>query len=179
MIAAPTKSDVLFETLAITAYPLLRSTTVTMAWLVVRSDDGVAFPMTHLLAALNVRRALAQRPAVGDLPLAITTTGVALYLLLLLLATQVLPQRGALSLVCINMQVKRFMAHGQLAGDLPRAPLQAQQHAGLLFHLGRKRTGVAARFRAFAGKLTGLLGSIASTSRITAQLATDRGLVAS
>ena len=117
MIAAPTKSDVLFETLAITAYPLLRSTTVTMAWLVVRSDDGVAFPMTHLLAALNVRRALAQRHAVGDLPLAITTTGVALYLLLLLLllATQVLPQRGALSLVCINMQVSDSWLTGSLS----------------------------------------------------------------
>ena len=33
IIAEPTKSDVLFETLDITAYPLLRSTTVTMTCL--------------------------------------------------------------------------------------------------------------------------------------------------
>ena len=80
-------------------------------------------------------------------------------------------------LVCINMQVQRFMADWQFAGDLLWAPLQPQQRTGLLFHPGRKRAGVAARFRAFAGKFTGLFGSIASTPGIAAQLATDRGLV--
>jgi len=38
---------------------------------------------------------------------------------------------------------------------------------------------VTAQFRAFAGNFTGLCGSVASTHGITAQLATDRGLVAS
>jgi hypothetical protein len=75
------------------------------------------------------------------------------------------------------MQVKRFMANWQLAGDLLWAPLQPQQRTGLLFHPGRKRAGVAAQVRAFAGKFTGLFGSVASTPGIAAQLATDRGLV--
>ena len=86
--------------------------------------------MTHLQALVNVRRALAQRPAVGDLSAAIRTTGVALSLLLS--ATQVLPSRAATRLVRVNMQVKRFMAHWQFAG-------------------------VTARFRAFAGKFTACL----------------------
>ena len=90
-----------------------------------------------------------------------------------------LPQGAAMRLVCINMQVQRFMADWQLAGDLLRAPLQPQQRTGLLFNPGRKRVGVAARFGAFAGKFTSLFGFIASTPGIAAQLATDRGLVAS
>lgn len=79
------------------------------------------------------------------------------------------------------MQVKRFMAHWQLAGELLAAPLQPQQRTGLLFSpRGRKRAGVTARFRAFAGKFTGLFSSsVASTPVITAQLATDSGLVSS
>ena len=143
----------------------------------VGTNDGVAFPMTHLQAFVNVRWALAQRSAVGDLPPAVSTTGVALSLLLL--AAQVLPQGAAMRLVCINMQVQRFMAHWQLAGDLLGAPLKPQQRTGLLFHPWRKRAGVAARLRAFTGKFTGLFSSVASTPGITSQLATDRGLVSS
>ena len=142
-----------------------------------RTNDGVAFPMTHLQALVNERWALAQRPAVGNLSPAVSTTGVALSLLLL--ATQVLPQGAAMRLVCVNKQVQRFMAHWQLAGDLLWAPLQPQQRTGLLFHPGRKRACVTARLGAFAGKFTGLFGSVASTPGIAAQLATDRGLVAS
>ena len=67
----------------------------------------------------------------------------------------------------------------QLSGDLLWAPLQPQKLTGLLFHPGRKRLGVAARFREFAGKFTSLFGFIASTPGIAAQLASDRGLVAS
>ena len=124
-----------------------------------------------------MRWALAQRPAVGDLSPAVSTTGVALSLLLL--APQVLPQGAAMRLVCINMQVQRFMANWQLAGDLLWAPLQPQQRTGLLFHPGRKGVGVAAQFGAFAGKFTSLFGSVASTPGIATQLATNRGLVSS
>ena len=132
MNAELAKSAVLFETLAMTAYPLLRSTTVTM--LVGHTNDGVAFLMTYLQWLANVRRAFAQRPAVGDLSPAVSTTGVALSLLLL--APQALPQGAAMLLVCISMQVKRFMAHWQLAGDLLWAPFQPQQRTGLLFTQG-------------------------------------------
>ena len=131
--------------------------------------------MTHLQALVNERWELAQGPAVGDSPPAVSTTGVSLSLLHL--ATQALPQGGAMRLVCINMQVQRFMAHWQLAGDLLGTPLQPQKLAGLLFHPGRKRVSVAARFRAFAGKFTSLFGFITSTLGIATQLATDRRLV--
>lgn len=62
-----------------------------------RTNDGVAFLMTHLQALVNERWALAQGPAVGDLSAAIPTTGVALSLLLL--AAQVLTQGAAMRLV--------------------------------------------------------------------------------
>ena len=133
--------------------------------------------MTHLQALVNVRRALAQRSAVGNLSAAIPTTGEAFSLLLL--TTQVLPQRAATLLVRENMQVKRFMAHWQFDGDLLGTPLQPQKRAGLLFHPGRKRAGVTAQFRAFADKFTGLFDLVASTLGIVTQLATDSGLVAS
>ena len=133
--------------------------------------------MTHLQALVNVRWALAQRSAIGDLSAAVSITGVALSLLLL--ATQVLPPGTAMRFVCVNMQVQGFMTYWQLAGDLLRAPWQPQQRIGSLFHPGRKRVGVTARFRAFTGKFTGLFGSVASTPGIAAQLATDHGLVVS
>jgi len=91
--------------------------------------------MTDLLTTFNVRRALAQVPAVGDLSSAVPTAGVAPSLSLL--ATQVVPQGAAMRLVGVNMQVQGFMTYWQLAGDLLRAALQSQQHAGLLFHPGR------------------------------------------
>jgi hypothetical protein len=55
---------------------------------VVGADDGLEFSMNYLLAAFNVRRALAQ----GDLPSAFSSTSVALSLLLQ--AAQVFPQGG-------------------------------------------------------------------------------------
>jgi len=99
-----------------------------------RTNDGVAFPMTNLQGLVNVRLALAQRSAVGDLFASIPTTGVELSLLLL--TTQILPQRAATGLVRVNIQVKRFMAHWQLAGDLPGIPLQPQKLASLTFTQG-------------------------------------------
>jgi hypothetical protein len=81
--------------------------------------------MTHLLEAFNVRWAFAHRPAIGDLPPAVTTNGV--QFLFLLLTTQVLPRVAGISLVGIHVQVKRFIAHGQLAGNLLRTPLQLEK----------------------------------------------------
>ena len=74
------------------------------------SNDGVAFPMTHLQALVNQRWALAKGPAVGNLSPAVLTTDVALSLSLL--ATQVLPH------VCINMQVQRFTTPPGIAAQL-------------------------------------------------------------
>ena len=138
-----------------------------------RTNDGVAFPMSHLQPLVNVRWALAQRSAVGDFSAAIPTTDVALFILLL--ATKVLPQRATR----VNLQVERIMAHWQFAGDLLGTPLQPQKRTGLFFHPGRKGVGVAARFGAFVGKFTGLFGSVASTPSIATQLVPDRGLVTS
>lgn len=116
-------------------------------------------------------------PAVGDVPSAITPTGVALSLLFL--ATQVLPQVATVLLFCIDVLVKRFMAYRQLARYLLRAPLQPEQRIGLLLHPWRNGAGIAARFRTFECHFTGLRGAIATVTRIATQFTTDRGLVAS
>lgn len=81
-----TNSDVFFSTLAITAYPLLRSTIVTTAplWL------AVAYPMTHLFPRFNMQRPLDQRPTVGDSLLPVSATCIAPPILL---KSQVLPKR--------------------------------------------------------------------------------------
>jgi len=79
--------------------------------LVVGTNHGIAFPMTHLSSIFNMQGAFAQRPSLGDLPSAFPFTCIALPLLLLVL--QVLPKRTALSFVCINMLVNSFMADGQ------------------------------------------------------------------
>ena len=91
----------------------------------VGADDGVAFPMTYLLATLNARQALAQGPTVWDLPSAVSPTGVALSLLLL--AAQVFPQVAVLGLVCVHLLAKRLVARWQTSSDLLGAPLQSQQ----------------------------------------------------
>ena len=79
--------------------------------------------MTDLLTALNVRRALAERPAVGALPSAVSPTGVALSLLLP--AAQVFRPVAALGLICVHVLVKRLVAHWQTASNLLGAPLQS------------------------------------------------------
>ena len=138
------------------------------AWLIkqLSAPEKIAASAHSTGAAGQIEHEDAQGSAVAALPLAISTTSVALSLLLL--AARVLPQGTAMRLVCVNMQVQGFMTYWQLAGDLLRAPLQPQE-----------RTGVAAQLRAFAGKFKGLFGSVASTPSIAAQLATDRGLAAS
>lgn len=73
------------------------------------NDGGVSFPMTDLLAAFNVHSTLAQGPAVGDLPSAVSPTGGTLSLLLL--AAEVFPQVAALGLICIHVLIKRLGAH--------------------------------------------------------------------
>jgi hypothetical protein len=78
--------------------------------------------MTNLLTNFNERWALAQGPAVGDLPPAVSTTREARSLLLL--SPQDLSQGAAMRLFCVNMQIQRFIAHWQLAGDQHRQFLQ-------------------------------------------------------
>ncbi len=96
------------------------------------TNDGVAFPMTHLSSCFNVQGPLAQRPSVGDLSSPVSATCIALPLLLL--TAQVLPKRPALSLVGINMLINGFMADGQLGRNLLLAPLQLQQQLRLVLN---------------------------------------------
>jgi len=133
--------------------------------------------MTDLLATLNVRRALAQRPAVRDRSPAGSPTGVAFSLLLL--GTQVLPQTTALDLVGAYMLVKRLLTHSQTGSDLRGTPLQSQQAIGLFFHQGRHRGRSTTFTRAFNRQFAGLLGAVAARACITTRLAADRELVAS
>ncbi len=133
--------------------------------------------MTDLLTTFNVRRTLAQGPAIGDLPPAVTPTGVAFSLLLL--APQVLPKAAALGLVCVHMLVKRLIAQRQLAGDLFGAQLHPQQGCSLFLDPGFYRVRIAAVLGAFNRPFTGLLWSLPTRADIAAQLAADRGLVTS
>jgi len=141
-MAAPARSDVLFETFAITAHPPLALHHRHDGLREVGADHCVALPVTHLLAPFNVRRALAQWPAVEDLYPAIPTAGVALSLLLL--AAQVLPQRAPAGLVRVYELVQRLVAYWKSASDLFRAPLQLQQRCGLILHRRCYKRSVAA-----------------------------------
>lgn len=70
----------------------------------VRSNDGVALPMTYLLTLLNMSGALTQKPTVRDLAPAVPSTSVALSLLLL--APQVFLQASTETLVGIDVLLK-------------------------------------------------------------------------
>jgi len=130
------------------------------------ANDGVLFPMTDLLAALNARRALAQGPAFGDLPPAVSPASVALSPLLL--AAQVVPQFAALALVCVHVLVKRL-----------GAPMQSQQGTALFFHQGLHHVRISASLGAFNRQFAGLFSSATSKPGIAILLAADRSLVAS
>ena len=139
--------------------------------LVVRADDRVAFPMAHLLSSFDMRRPITQGAPVRDLAPSVPPAGVALSLLLL--TAQVLPQLAAFGLVGINMLVKRLMADWQLASNLLRTPLQAQQMSGLLAHPCGHRSRVSALLRSLGRQLTGLLGPIAFKPAIARKLPAD------
>jgi len=102
--------------------------------LMVCANDRVAFPIAHLLSSFYMRRPITQGAPIRDLAPPVSPAGVALSLLLV--AAQVLPQLAASGLVGITMLIKRLMADWQLASNLLRSPLQAQQIGGLLTHPG-------------------------------------------
>ena len=139
--------------------------------LMVRANDRVAFPVAHLLSSFDMRRPITQGASVRDLAPSVPTARVALSFLLL--AAKVLPQRAASSLVRVNMLVKRLMADWQLACNLLRAPLQAQQICGLLAHPGGHSSSVSAFLRSLGRQLTGLLGPIAFKPAIARKLPAD------
>ena len=92
---------------------------------------------------------------------------------LLLLAAQILPKNPALSLVRINMLVKRLMADRQSCCNLLRSPLQLQQRTGFFPYTRLKSRGIATVLRTLCRELTGLFGSIATRTSITNQLPAD------
>ena len=128
-------------------------------------------PMAPLLSSFDMRRPITQGAPVRDLAPSVPPAGVALSLLLL--AAQVLPQLAASGLVSINMLVKRLMADWQLASNLLRTPLQAQQIGGLLAHPGGHRSRVSALLRSVGRQLTGLLGPIAFKPAVARELPAD------
>ena len=87
-------------------------------------------------------------------------------------------QLAAIGFVCINMHVERLLTHRQLARDLLRTALQAEQHIRLahdpLLDLTRIETALRASHRQF----TGLIGQIATAAFVAAKLKAYRGLVA-
>jgi hypothetical protein len=77
--------------------------------------------------------------------------------------------------VFLNLSLRN--TNGTVFQGANSVPVPPQQYTGLLVHPGRKRVGVAARLKAYAGKFTGFFGSLASPPGIAAKFATDRGLV--
>jgi len=167
----------LLVTLSLTPYPLLRSTTVTTAPLLAGANHGIAFPMTYLPSGFNIQWAIAQRPSVGDLSLAVSSTSIAFPLLLL--NAQVLPKNSTQSLVRINTLKNSFMADGQLRGNLLRTPLNAQQRTGFFPYPLLNSWSFATVLCTLDRYLTGLLGSITPRASMTNKLPTDGGLVTS
>jgi len=132
--------------------------------------------VAHLLALLNMSRALADRTAIGDLSTPVTATQVAFAPGLL--AAQVFVQLTASGLVGINMQVHAFVADLELAGNLLGAPLHAQVKVHLGPYLGVHTSGVAAvlgTLRCFAASL---LGAVATPATATLKFAADGAAVA-
>ena len=103
-----------------------------------------------------------------DLAPSVPPAGVALSLLLL--RAQVLTRLATSGLVGINMVVKRLMADLQLASNLLRTPLQAQEMGGLLAHPGGHSRSVFALLRSLGCQLTGLLGPIAFKPAVARKL---------
>ena len=77
------------------------------------------------------------------------------------------------------MLVKRLVVHWQTACDLLGAPPQSQQGTGLFFHSEYRRVRIATLLGAFNRQFSGLLWPVSPRAYIAAQLAADRGLVAS
>jgi len=125
--------------------------------------------------SFDMRRPITQGAPVRDLAPSVPPAGVALSLLLV--AAQVLPQLAASGLVGINMLVKRLMADWQLASNLLRTPLQAQQMSGLLVHPGGHSRSVSALLRSLGHQLTGLLGPIAFKPAVARELPADSRFV--
>ena len=89
-----------------------------------RANDGITFPLAHLLALFNVAWSLADQAAVRDLSTSVTPAQVAFAPGLL--AAQVLVLITTGGLVRIDMQIDALMADRHLACNLLGAPLNAQ-----------------------------------------------------
>ena len=73
-------------------------------------------------------------------------------------------------LIGINLLVKRLMADWQLASNLLRTPLQAQQIGGLLENSGGHSRGLSALLRSLVRQLTGLLGPVILKASVALKL---------
>ncbi len=139
--------------------------------LMVRANDRVAFPMDHLLSGFDMRRPITQGAPMRDLDPPVPPSGIALSLLLL--ATKVLAQHAASSLVKVNILVKRLMAEWHLACNLLRAPIQFKQLAGLLSHSGRHCGCVPAFLRTLGRTCACLLRPVTFKAPIARKLSAD------
>jgi len=139
------------------------------------TNDGIAFPMTHLASSFNMPAPIAQRTSVVDLPLTVTSARKTFPLLIL--AAQVLPKNPALHFARINILVHRLMAVGQLGGDLLGNPLQTKQNTGFFTQQRLNGWGVPTVLRSLYRELIGLFGSIAPRTSVAIQLPAESGLV--
>jgi hypothetical protein len=138
--------------------------------LTVGANHGVRLPVTHLLSKLNVNGPIAQGASVHLTPFSLKAR---LALSLFILAAIVFPQRAALSVVRINMLVKRFITSWQFACNLIRAQVQLNQVAGLLRHPGWHGRSIPALLRTLSQEHAGLIWPVAFKATIARKLPTD------
>ncbi len=135
------------------------------------SDDGVAFPVTHLLAMFNMAWPLADRAAVRDLSAPVTPAQVALAPGLLV--AQVLVSITASGFVGIHMQIDALMGDLHLGCNLLGAPLNAQVKIHIGPDFGIYTAGMTASLCPLSRLGAGLFGAIATLATTTAEFAAD------
>ena len=92
-------------------------------------NNRVGFPVPDVGASLNRFRPKSNGAPIWDLTASITATSIAFASLFL--AAQEVPSIPTHRFVCVNLLLNRLVADRQLAGNLLRTPLQAEQRSHL------------------------------------------------
>jgi hypothetical protein len=121
-------------------------------------------------ASLNRFRPKSNGAPIWDLTASITATSIAFASLFL--AAQGVPSIPTHRFVCVNLLLNRLVADRQLAGNLLRTPLQAEQKSHLNQDLFINVSHITARLRSLFRQILSLAGTISSTAGSTGHLST-------
>ena len=142
---------------------------------VTSADNRIAFPVTNLLAPLNVQGTLTDGATVENLPTPVAPAQVAFAPGLL--AAQALMQFATAGFVGIDVLVHRLMADWQLICNLFRAPFNPQVKRHLRPYPRLYAPRIAAAMTSFMGFAAGLFSTVTTSPTATLNLATDGAAV--